>query len=417
MTSMRFEGDLQDLSDKQSQYIRDSLNKRGYKNNKVVFAPVGQLGDNFAANVKRITVEVENGDNFQMVAKIAPKTFAVIKYTEVMFNNETVMYGEVLPTFEKLQEAANVPEDDKLRYAQCYGCYTEKQHQVILLQDLKPLDYTMLDKYQSLPNKAVRLILKNFAIYHSLSYALKKSNPDVYDYYKNKLLDLWSTTTEVPEHDAVIKQLEDNLLAVFENAENKYKDALQGALKKISVIGKQLNAIDANSKYSVIQQGDAWTNNIMFKLEDNEIKDCIMIDYQISKVANPVCDILYMIFNCTDYVTRSKHFYEWIDYYHDQLDKALSNYGMQANLIYPRDQLDADLKRYAEMFFGTALIVIGMIFRKSEEAALIKDAYKDSDLIKVGKKTSITLLSSDTLSFIKTRVQGLIDSCIEFGFI
>ncbi|CAG9782296.1 unnamed protein product [Diatraea saccharalis] len=414
MASMKFEGDFQDLSDEQSQFIQDVLHKLGYTNNKVVFAPVGEVGDNYTACVKRITVETEDDDNFQIIAKIAPNSFH--GFTDLLFNNEALMYEEVLPAFRKLQEAADVSEDEKLKFAECYGCNTKKQHQVILLQDLKPLDYTMLDKYQSLPNEAVRLILKNFAIYHSLSYALKKSNPDAYDSYKSRLLDMWKASAEIPENKRMMEEIENNLLAVFQNAEDKYKNALQGALTKMSLIGEKLSAIHGNSKYSVIQQGDAWTNNIMFKLEDDKIKDCIMIDYQITKEANPVCDILYMIFNCTDYVTRSKHFYEWIDYYHDQLDKALHNYGMKANFVYPRDQLDADLKRHSKLFFGTALIVISMIFRKSEEAAVIREAFNDTDINSLKDKMSVTSLSSDTICFVKTKIEELIDSCIEFGF-
>lgn len=68
-----------------------------------------------------------------------------------------------------------------------------------------------------------------------------------------------------------------------------------------------------------------------------------MIDYQASNNVSPVVDLLYMILNCTDHETRSKNFYNWLDYYHSELDKSLSNFGLKANFIYPKDQLDADL--------------------------------------------------------------------------
>ncbi|CAH0397166.1 unnamed protein product [Chilo suppressalis] len=418
MASLLFEGEFKELSDKQCLFIRDVLEKRGFINNKVTFAPVGLAGDNYASNVKRITVEVPDGENFQMIAKIANtiEEIRAFNSADLLFNNESTMYEEVLPMLKKLQQDAGVPDDETITYAECYGCNTEAPNEVILLEDLKLRDFSMLDKYQSLPNEAVKMILKNFAILHSLSHALKKSNPQVYNQYRNKLRDLWIETSDRPEFVMMSEQLENNVMSIFEETEVKYKNALKGAITNMSIMTKKLTIADANSKYSVIQQGDSWTNNIMFKLQNNEITECIMIDYQLSKESNPVCDILYMIFNCTDHETRSKHFYEWIDYYHEQLDTALHYFGMKANFIYPKDQLDADLKRYAKQYFGTAILVLSVIFRTAEEAVQIKDAMNDTDLNKMGETMSVTGLSAETVAFAKNRIIDLVNTCFELGF-
>lgn len=142
-----------------------------------------------------------------------------------------------------------------------------------------------------------------------------------------------------------------------------------------------------------------------------------MIDYQLSREYNPVSDILYMIFNCTDHVTRAKEYLNWIDYYHDELDKSLSYFGMKANLVYPKDQLDADLKRYSKIYIGISIMLYSVLSRKPEEAKVIQDAMKDMDTQKMEENVGVDTLSSDTVEIYKSRVKDLIDSYLLFGYL
>lgn len=130
-----------------------------------------------------------------------------------------------------------------------------------------------------------------------------------------------------------------------------------------------------------------------------------MIDYQVSKESNPASDILYMTFTCTDHSTRSKHYQEWISYYHEKLEDSLSNYGMKANLVYPREQLDADLKRYSKLYFGTSILLFDSLSRKPEETA------------KTVENIEVKTLSDDTIKLYRSKLKDLIDSCREFGYI
>ncbi|KAH9632176.1 hypothetical protein HF086_011922 [Spodoptera exigua] len=91
------------------------------------------------------------------------------------------------------------------------------------------------------------------------------------------------------------------------------------------------------------------------------LKESILIDYQVGKNSSPANDLLYMIFNCTDHEIRLKNFYNWLDYYHSELDKSLSNYGLKANYVYPRDQLDADLKRYGKLQFRCSILLCNVL--------------------------------------------------------
>jgi hypothetical protein len=269
MADFVFTGEYQELSSVQLQFVNDTLSERGFNNNNVVFEPVGELGDNYASNVKRIQVKVDNGDDFYMIAKIAPteENLRNMMMISVTFNNEILMYTQVFPKFESLLEAADVPLEDRLRYPVCYGCITEAPNEIILLEDLKTLDYVMLDRLKSLSNHAMKLILKNFAILHSLSFALKKSSPDTYTTFKDKLIDMWTVNDTMLEYEKFMSQVVTEVVAILEKEE--HKSVVRGSLEASMATYRKLRKHAARSKYSIIQQGDAWTNNIMFRLKVN----------------------------------------------------------------------------------------------------------------------------------------------------
>ncbi|KAJ8728879.1 hypothetical protein PYW07_006575 [Mythimna separata] len=415
MAQYNFEGDIENINERQLEFINKVIQEQDLKVTKVVFSPVGQAGDNFVANVKRINIEGENG-SMRMILKIAPGFEMARKMmnTESMFQNEHTMYTEVLPKLVQLQKDAGVPEEEQLRYAKCYGSLIEAPNEVVILEDLNELDFKMLNKFESLSDDCVKSVLKNFAILHSLSYVLKKKEPEKFELFKNNLIDVFSLTAEDPEAMAQMQVMEDNILLVFDN--EAHKSVVRNKIVNMFKLAAKLSK-SSDNRYSVIQQGDAWTNNIMFKFVGDDLAQSIMIDYQVSRNNSPVVDLLYMIFNCTDHETRSKNYYDWLDYYHTELDKSLSNFGMKANFVYPRDQLDADLKRYGKLLFGLSIMLANMLSRDSAEASKFMEAIKDSDVAAVMDTMKIEDTPEATMVRVRKRMIGLIDSFTEFGLL
>ncbi|XP_028178750.1 uncharacterized protein LOC114366171 [Ostrinia furnacalis] len=412
--ALQFEGVPAGVSEKQQQFIREVLQKRGFENNKVVFEPAGKAGDNFVATVLRITVIVQDGNDFKMIAKVAPQLEAVRTgmNTSYLFNNEIIMYEQVLPKFKSLQEEAGVSENEILRYAHCYGCLSEEPNEVILLEDLKPLDYVMLDRRAPMSNEAVLLVLKNFATIHSMSYVLKHLEPETYENFSNRLTDVWKLMAN-EDQMMFLAQVEQSALEVLDDEE--YKKYIRGVVSQMNALLPKIKKHE-NPKYLIIQQGDSWTNNIMFQLDEGKPSNAIMIDYQLANENSPVADLLYFVFCCTDHAIRSEHYQDWISFYHDQLDKSLSNFGLKANYIYPKDQLDADLKRYSKLFLGSAVLLQSMLMRSPEEAAQMHEAMTKFDVEKL-EGMPVETLSGDTIALFKSALHGLIDSYRQFGYV
>ncbi|KAM3965970.1 uncharacterized protein ACR2FA_012827 [Aphomia sociella] len=419
MTGFTFEGEVDSLSIRQQKFLCEVIESRGYTNCKVLINTVGQAGDNYVANVKRIIIEGNGGSILKMIAKIAP-TNEMIRaqmQTQVLFNNESIMYSKVLPKLIEIQKAEHIPVEDHLRYAECYGILLEELHELILLEDLQVSNYTMLDRFVSLTNESIKLNLKNFATLHSLSMILKIRDPDLFEDISQNLVDNFTSFGDKPEFQYYFDGLEKDVLNIVEGS--KYQNAVRGTVNKFIEQHKTLMKDQAKLKYSVVIQGDGWTNNIMFKLKDDIPVEAIMIDYQMSRVSNPVCDILYMIFNCTDYDTRHAHYNDWIDYYYFQLEKSLANYGIRVDIMFSKDQLNADLKKYSKFFFSAAVMLSSMLIRNSEDAAKVKDAMglDLSDIEKFAEEFQVSKLDSDTILRFKNKIEGLVNSYCELGYI
>ncbi|KAI5640275.1 ecdysteroid kinase domain-containing protein [Phthorimaea operculella] len=255
--------------------VKDVLNNNGFSDAKITENAVGEAGDNYIANVKRVVAE-KNGKTFKMIAKIAPRIeqIRVTNNTRSFFINEHVMYNEVLPKFTDLEKAVGITKEERLRYAACYGTITEELNELILLEDLIESDYTMFDRFKSLTDCEIKLILKSFAKLHTLSYALKHQEPETFADFNSKLLNYASFFEEGRElATKYFEAIEANCIAVLQD--DKRKNAITGTVSKnVDLVVKHRNW-DLKSRYSVIQQGDSWTNNIMFHLEVR--KDCNLL--------------------------------------------------------------------------------------------------------------------------------------------
>lgn len=267
MAGFIFDGEVNSLSPRQLEFVSDVLEKRGFRGNHVAIQTLGQAGDNYIANVKRIIVEENDGKTFRMVAKVAPTNEVARARTgiPILFANESLMYQEVLPKLVGQQIAAGVPDKQLYKYAECFGVLLEAPHELILLEDLQLSKYVMLDRFKPLTDKSVKLTLRNFAILHSLSMVLKKEDTETFETFNKKLIDFFGTLIQVEEFVQYTVGIEKDALDVLDDEE--YKAPVRGSISKLNENLPITRMGQDNLKQSVVLQGDGWTNNIMFRLK------------------------------------------------------------------------------------------------------------------------------------------------------
>lgn len=266
MVEFTFEGEVSALCEKQQEFVKNVLEELGIKNGKVEIQAVGKPGDNYIANVKRIIVEKDE-KIFNMIAKIAPtqELPRQVLNTAILFSNENFMYSNVLPKITQLEKDANVEAEERLKYAKFYGSYMEAPHEIILLEDMTLSDFIMLDRFTSLKDDSVKLILKNFAKLHAGTYALKSLEPETFEIFSKKLINLWELFVDIPNVEVYMKDLCTDITNVLD--EDKYLKIVDSVINDMVNEASVVSKADRGKNFSVIQQGDPWTNNILFKLE------------------------------------------------------------------------------------------------------------------------------------------------------
>lgn len=105
-----------------------------------------------------------------------------------------------------------------------------------------------------------------------------------------------------------------------------------------------------------------------------------------------------------------------MDYYHSELERYLNNFGIKVNYVYPRDKFDADLKRYGKPCLGVSLMMVNFLLRDSQEAPGMS-TFEDMDVAKMADDIGVKKLMEQTAHAIKKRVEGLMDSCYEYGYL
>lgn len=71
-------------------------------------------------------------------------------------------------------------------------------------------------------------------------------------------------------------------------------------------------------KFNVLNHGDIWTNNIMFK--DDKLR---LLDYQLSMYGSPVMDFIQLLISSANGDIIKEHFDELLKHYHTNLSTNL----------------------------------------------------------------------------------------------
>lgn len=128
-----------------------------------------------------------------------------------------------------------------------------------------------------------------------------------------------------------------------------------------------------------------------------------MIDYQVSERSN--------------LINNQNNFYDWIDYYHSQLEKNFAKFGLKANYVFLRDQIDADLRRFAKFFLANGVMLSTMLVRGTARAAEIKETMNAIDFDNVTEQMKLSSSDSETIQKFKNELKVIVDSFIDFGYL
>ncbi len=100
-------------------------------------------------------------------------------------------------------------------------------------------------------------------------------------------------------------------------------DPLKAVMSIIKVIEPMKNG------FRVLNHGDVWVNNFMFKYEEENLTDVLFIDYQLPFWGSPANDLLYFFISSIRDDDKLQNFDNLMEFYHRELVSSLKKLDYQ----------------------------------------------------------------------------------------
>jgi len=240
---------------------------------------------------------------------------------------------------------------------------------MIVLENLVVEDtFVMLDKEKKQDLFTAKLVLEHLAQFHGASYAFIEDFGGGWAKFKEDW-ELVSSESFLLEGNPMLEGMFDNGLSTCINILKGHPvegdaDAIQslaGLIGKTYPIVQQILKGQSSNKMNVLNHGDCWNNNMLFKLdpETGKVSDHIFVDLQITRLGSPNLDLGYFLYTSVQGDVRRAHLMELLQHYFDNLAKALAMFGRQCPLSF--EEFVEDYKYYCQLGYFVNLTFMSAI--------------------------------------------------------
>ncbi|XP_035726426.1 uncharacterized protein LOC118443476 [Vespa mandarinia] len=330
-------------------------------------------GDNFVSDVYRVTIEGAKNrkmESIHLIVKCAPIDLRrdFIKIRKI-FLQEIYFYKEILPIFNNFLRNYNMSIDN---IPLMYKYSDTDKEEILILEDLKVKNYIMKEtKFLDYPH--ARLALRSLGKFHAYSFAIRVKDPEAFKILKliNEPL-FYRETSRFINQDmyARTKALCDIVEKSLENEDKRYQEKFREFAKNIFNIMIEIVQGSNAEPYAVVNHGDAWTNNFLFKYKENERtyepEDLCFLDFQICRYASPVLDICYTLFCSTLYEIRNENYDELLRNYYDSFSKCLESLDCNPRELFPYEILLEHIERFGKFAAVMAIHVLHLFTDQDE---------------------------------------------------
>lgn len=281
--------------DELPQFVRDALVKvaTGAKFLKPTFniSSGSNVGDGFVSVMLRVVIEGYKVNDtidykgvkhkLRIIVKLAPfsKTRREQFGANILFEREVQMYNEYLPVLEQYQIEKGISRKDGLyNFPRCYSALFDKDRDetLLIMEDLIQQEFGLWNKYEPMDYFHASKVMESLGRFHALSLIIKKQKPETFTKFE-KYNDLMAQMINNEAMQDMFKNYFDNAINSFLETETEPREKL---LKfKESFVDEMLSLTDAKraEPYALVNHGDCWINNFMFK------KGIVSLIYNVSE--------------------------------------------------------------------------------------------------------------------------------------
>lgn len=133
-----------------------------------------------------------------------------------------------------------------------------------------------------------------------------------------------------------------------------------------------------NSRFNVLCHGDLWSNNLMYKYDEEtgKVTECLLVDLQMCHHNTPMVDLQYFIYSSLQQECRLTKVDHILQYYHQQLVANLKKLGFKGKLPtllqFQKDFLEIG-PLGLNTAFGTLTVALAPSSDDSDLASIMKD--------------------------------------------
>lgn len=232
-----------------------------------------------------------------------------------LFPREIKIYTKIIPEFENLYKA-------KGKMIKFSPNYFQSDENVVLLEDLKEKHFRNADRIKGLDLEHCKCVLIKMAELHAASAVYFESH--------GRYEEMFTKGVFSEDNRFYVEAFNESLYAVLRKCmESSYENG-NYFVKKFCKSAKEFTneIIEAGrvdySEFNVLNHGDCWSNNIMFKYgESKNIIETVFIDFQYCKYGTPAQDLYYFLLSSAEHDLKVDKFDFFIKVYHEKLVENL----------------------------------------------------------------------------------------------
>ncbi|XP_036317944.1 uncharacterized protein LOC118732924 [Rhagoletis pomonella] len=283
------------------QFIEDvtenALRETNVKIIKASFSLGSAAGENYCSLVYRMKVQYElavsgKHGELSVIVKCLPPMDGIDFLDEIsVFVKEKTIFEEMLPKLSLFLQSGE-------RFGGRLYHAIKRPVNCLAFEDLNVCGYQMASRERGLNEKHARLVMKRIGQFHAVSMHLAQKDPHIPQLYNRGML-----SRNALKPDGFLLRFfsrSANALLQLISKWPDYMDIAEKLQKYIENIADNLVRAQAPSPddtFRVLNHGDLWVNNILFKYDDNhQVQDCIFIDYQMTVWTSPGVDLNYFLY-------------------------------------------------------------------------------------------------------------------------
>lgn len=391
--------------------LEDVVKRRGFKQPRYAVSAGSKTGDNYLGVLYRVEVTeaATEGEGVKRLALILKGMPASERRRQemrcgLMFDNEHFVYRVVLPDLARfvaekgVAEAAEVDEDDPTfpNTPRCFDATRDgaEGEDTIVLEDMRPLGFTMTDRQRGVDPAHIACVFRALAFLHASSFAMEAQQPERFARLRG-VINETIFTPDNPLNDIMVDMMQ-RTYGFIAGRFPEGSDGYNRIKKMIDIYPDEMAALvrASDAGGNAISHGDCWTNNLLYKYsESGSVEKVCLLDFQITRYAPPVLDLLYFVFSCAERDVRDKHLDRLLREYHDTLSDALRRLGCDPDQVYPWETMQTQLRERGRYGLAMAAITVPLFLADSEEIPDLDSQFEKGveiqDLFNVESKNGV----------------------------